>query len=93
MERLKAALENLDQAIDMAESSLERRNKAFDRIVEDRATKRIKVATDMADQALRQARQNEEAAVERAGKQRDVTRMVSGKLDQAIMRLEKMAGG
>ncbi len=84
MERLKAALENLDQAIDMAESSLERRNKSLDRIVEEKAVKRIKMATDTADKALRQVRGTE-------AKQREVTGIVAGRLDQAISRLEKIA--
>jgi hypothetical protein len=93
VERLKAALENLDQAIDMAEASLERRNKALDRIVEEKSVKRIKVATDTADRALRQARHNEEIANERSARQRELTGAVAGRLDHAILRLEKIAGG
>ncbi|HVY13403.1 MAG TPA: hypothetical protein VHB73_07565 [Alphaproteobacteria bacterium] len=89
---MKSALENLDQAIDMAESSLERRNKAMERVVEEKASKRVKAATDTADRALRQARQNETAAVERAAKQSELTALVAGRLDQAIMRIEKIAG-
>ncbi|MBI3419792.1 MAG: hypothetical protein HY053_06645 [Proteobacteria bacterium] len=92
VERLKAALENLDEAIDMAESALERRSKAFDRIVEEKASKRVKAAAETADRALRQARQNETQNAERANKQRDVADTVAGRLDQMIMRLEKMVG-
>ncbi len=86
MERLRAALENLDQAIDMAESALERRNKSLDRIVEEKALKRIKTASDTADNALRQARSRE-------SKSREAANAVAGRLDQAILRLEKMVGG
>jgi hypothetical protein len=92
VDRLKAALENLDQAIDMAESALERRNNALDRVVEERAAKRVRVAVDTAERALNQARQGEARASERAVRQHEVTNIVAGRLDQAIMRLEKITG-
>ena len=52
VERLRAALENLDQAIDMAENALQRRNKDFEKIVEAKAAKRVKAATETAERAL-----------------------------------------
>ncbi len=92
MERLKAALENLDQAIDMAEAALERRARNLDHIVEKKAERRVRAATDTAERALRQARQGESAAEARVTKQGEIAGIVAGKLDQAISRIERLAG-
>jgi predicted 2-oxoglutarate/Fe(II)-dependent dioxygenase YbiX len=92
MDRLKSALENLDQAIDMAESALDRQGKTIARMVEDEAVRRVKAAMDTAEQTLMQAQQGERRALERAGRQKETTNIVARRLDQAIMRLEKMVG-
>ena len=99
MERLRAALENMDQAIDGLSLALEKRNKEFDRVVEARANKRVKAATETAERALKQAQQKETQAIEKEvlarahiHKQKEITGVVASRLDQAIERLEKMAG-
>lgn len=92
MERLRAALENLDQAIDMAEEALQRRNKDFEKVVETRAAKRVKAATETAERALKQARDREAEAAAREGKQRELTGVVAGRLDHAIGRLARLVG-
>ncbi len=92
MERLRTALENLDQAIDMAENALSRRQKELDKVIDARAEKRVKAATETAERALRQARDREGDAVNREKKQRDVTGKVASRLDDAILRLERLVG-
>jgi hypothetical protein len=99
VERLRAALENLDEAIDMAENAAQRRHKELEKIIDARAEKRVKAATETAERALRQAREREAEAVSRekealarADKQRDVSGFVATRLDDAIIRLEHMVG-
>lgn len=93
MERLKAALEQLDGAIDGLAYALEARSKNLERVIEERAIKRVKSATETADRALKQAQQREAQAASREAKQKEVTGHVASRLDQAIMRLEKIVGG
>lgn len=92
MERLRAALENLDQAIDLAEEALQHRNKELEKTVEARAAKRVKAATETAERALKQARDRETEAVTRESKQRELTGIVANRLDNAIGRLTKLVG-
>jgi hypothetical protein len=92
VERLRQALENLDQAIDAAEDAIARRNKDFEKIVEGRAAKRVKAATETAERALKQARDREQEATTREGKQRELTGVVAGRLDDAIGRLARLVG-
>lgn len=92
VERLKAALEHLDGAIDGLALALEKRSKGLERVIEERAAKRVKTATDTADRALKQAQQREAQAAAREAKQKEVTGHVASRLDQAILRLEKIVG-
>lgn len=97
MDRLKTALENLDQSIDGLVDALACRQKELDKVIEARAAKRVKAASETAERALRQAQQRETQAVAkekeaimREGKQRELTNMVAHRLDDAIIRLEKI---
>ncbi|MDX1921833.1 MAG: hypothetical protein SFW65_01710 [Alphaproteobacteria bacterium] len=106
MDRLKAALENLDQSIDGLVDALARRQKELDKVIEARAAKRVKAANETAERALKQAQQRESQAVAnerealtkereavtRESKQRELTSLVASRLDQAIVRLEKIVG-
>jgi hypothetical protein len=62
-------------------------------VVEIKASKRVKSATETAERALKQAQQKETQALERESKQRDVTRIVASRLDSAIARIEQMVAG
>lgn len=92
VERLRSALENLDQAIDMADNALARRQKELEKAIDARAEKRVKAATETAERALKQSREREHEAVARERKQRDATAKVSSRLDDAILRLERLVG-
>lgn len=106
MERLRAALENLDQAIDMAENALSRRQKDLEKMIDARAEKRVKAATETAERALKQAREREADALAREKdastrekdasaretRQRELTARVAGRLDDAIVRIGRMVG-
>lgn len=93
MDRLRAALEHLDGAIDTLALALEKRAKNVDAVVEQRANKRVKAATETAERALKQAQQKESQALAQVSKQKEVTHHVASRLDQAILRLEKIVGG
>ena len=106
MDRLKTALENLDGSIDGLVEAMARRQKELDKVIEARAAKRVKAASETAERALKQAQQRETQAVTRESqaitkekealtresKQRELTAMVAGRLDEAIFRLEKIVG-
>lgn len=99
MDRLKTALENLDGAIDGLADALARRQKELDKVIEARAAKRVKAASETAERALKQAQQREtqatvkeREALTRESKQRELTALVAGRLDDAIIRLEKIVG-
>lgn len=88
MERIKAALENLDAAIDALVAAQERRHKDVEKIIEARAAKRVKAAAETAERALKQAQSREAYAAQRENRQREITGLVAGRLDDAIVRLE-----
>lgn len=90
MERLKAALEHLDIVIDGLYESLDRRNKNLEQVVDQRAGKRLKAASETAERAVKQAQQREAQATAKMTKQQELTSIVTQRLDQAIMRLEKI---
>ena len=92
MERLKTALEQLDVAIDGLYEAHSLRNKELDNIIEQRAVKRVRAASETAERAVKQAQQREASAVAKASKQQELTGMVANKLDQAIVRLERIIG-
>ncbi len=104
MDRLKTALEHLDESIDGLVEVLARRQKDLDKVIEARAAKRVKAASETAERALKQAQQRETQAVARESqatvkekdaivretRQRELTAMVASRLDDAIIRLEKI---
>lgn len=92
VERLRSALENLDEAIDMAENALGRRQKEIEKAIDARAEKRVKSATETAERALKQSREREHEAISRERRQREATAKVSSRLDSAIHRLERLVG-
>lgn len=92
MDRLKSALEQLDASIDHLAGAVAKRDKHIDRLVEDRAAKRVRQASETADRALKQAKSREDQALSREKKQKDITGMVASQLDRAIHRLEKIVG-
>lgn len=79
-------------AIDGLVDAFERRNKDLERIVEARAAKRVKAASETAERAIKQAQQREMQAANSVGKQKEISGLVAGRLDQAIIRLEKIIG-
>jgi len=99
LDRLKIALENLDGSIDGLVEALSRRQKELDKFIEARAAKRVKAASETAERALKQAQQREtqatvkeREALTRESKQRELTALVANRLDEAIIRLEKIVG-
>ncbi len=76
----------------MAENALDRRHKELEKVVEAKAAKRVKAATETAERALRQARERETEASTRETRQRDITATVASRLDDAIGRLQRIVG-